>query len=90
MSTRAPITGLSGDTRAALTDTLPVGAGMIPLLMLVAYLLRDVPSQAPAAAAVTVAAALGVAVLHLWRSNALLSIFTGTAAYVLATNLLVH
>ncbi len=24
-------TGLSGDTRAALTDTLPVGAGMIPL-----------------------------------------------------------
>jgi 4-azaleucine resistance transporter AzlC len=31
VSSRASITGLSGDSRAALTDTLPVGAGMIPL-----------------------------------------------------------
>jgi branched-subunit amino acid transport protein AzlD len=60
------------------------------MLILVAYLLRDVPAQAPAAAAVTVAAALLVGVLHLWLSSALLSIFAGTAVYVLATNLLVH
>jgi predicted branched-subunit amino acid permease len=31
VSSRRSITGHSGDTRAALTDTLPVGAGMIPL-----------------------------------------------------------
>ena len=59
------------------------------MLILVVYLLRDVPHQAPPAAITTVGAALLVAVLHLWRSNALLSIFAGTAAYVLATNLLV-
>jgi branched-subunit amino acid transport protein AzlD len=60
------------------------------MLILVVYLLRDAPTKAPAAAAVTVAAALLVGALHLWRSNALLSILAGTAAYVLATNLLVH
>ena len=59
------------------------------MVILVVYLLRDVPAKAPAAAAVTVAAALVVAVLHLWRSSALLSIFAGTGVYVLATNLLV-
>jgi branched-subunit amino acid transport protein AzlD len=59
------------------------------MLILVVYLLRDVPAQTPAAAAVTVAAGLAVAVLHLWRSNALLSIFAGTAVYVFVTNLLV-
>lgn len=67
-------------------------AGRMPaglMLILVVYLLRDVPAQAPAAAAVTVAAAVLVGVLHLWRSNALLSIFAGTAVYVLATNLVV-
>ncbi len=37
---------------------------------------------------IAVACAL-MAVGHLWRSNALLSIFAGTAAYVLATNVLV-
>ena len=31
MNLRTSFTGLNGDTRAALTDTLPVGAGMIPL-----------------------------------------------------------
>ena len=31
MSPRGSITGVSGDTRAALTDSLPVGAGMVPL-----------------------------------------------------------
>jgi branched-subunit amino acid transport protein AzlD len=59
------------------------------MLILVVYLLRDVPTKASAAAAVTAAAALVVVVLHLWRSSAMLSIFTGTAVYVLATNLLV-
>ena len=59
------------------------------MLILVVYLLRDVPTKTSAAAAVTAAAALVVVVLHLWRSNALLSIFAGTAVYVLATNLLV-
>ena len=59
------------------------------MLILVVYLLRDVPSGERAAAVVTLAAALAVVVLHVWRSNALLSIFTGTAVYVLAMNLLV-
>jgi branched-subunit amino acid transport protein AzlD len=60
------------------------------MLILVVYVLRDVPAKPPAAAAVTVAAALLVGVLHLWRSSALLSTFAGTAVYVLATNTLVH
>ena len=70
---------------AELSVHMPAGL----MLILVVYLLRDVPSATPAAAAVTVAAALLVAGLHLWRSNALLSIFAGTTLYVLATNLLV-
>jgi branched-subunit amino acid transport protein AzlD len=60
------------------------------MLILVVYLLRDVPTQTPPAAAVSVAAALVVAVLHLWRCNALLSIFGGTSVFVLATNLLIR
>jgi branched-subunit amino acid transport protein AzlD len=59
------------------------------MLILVVYLLREVPTRPSAAAAVTVAAALVVVVLHLWRSNFLLSILAGTAVYVLATNLLI-
>ena len=59
------------------------------MLILVVHLLCDVPAEAPASAAVTLAAALLVGVLHLWRSNALLSIFAGTAVYVIARNLLV-
>ncbi len=70
---------------AELAVRMPAGL----MLILVVYLLRDIPAKAPAAAAVTVAAALVVVVLHLWRSSALLSIFAGTAGYVLATNLLV-
>ena len=56
------------------------------MLILVVYLLRDVPTKTSAAAAVTIAAALVVVVLHLRRSNFLLSILTGTAVYVLAMN----
>ena len=74
----------SSRVAAELAVRMPAGL----MLILVVYLLRDVPTQTPAAAAVTVAAALVVVVLHLWRSHALLSIFTGTAVYVLATNLL--
>ena len=68
-------------------------AGRMPaclMIILVLYLLRDVPSKPPHAAAVTVLAVLVVAGLHWWRSNALLSIFTGTALYVLTLNLLVR
>lgn len=75
----------SSQLAAALALRMPAGL----MLILVVYLLRDVPQQAPAAALTTMGAALLVAVLHLWRSNALLSIFAGTAAYVLATNLFV-
>ena len=59
------------------------------MVILVVYLLRDVPAKPTAAAAATVGAAIVVAALHLWRSNALLSIFAGTAVYVVATNVLV-
>jgi branched-subunit amino acid transport protein AzlD len=60
------------------------------MLILVVYLLRDVPAEAPSAAVVSVVAVLLVAGLHWWRSNALLSIVTGTAFYVLAVNLLIE
>jgi branched-subunit amino acid transport protein AzlD len=76
----------SSQLAAVLAVRMPAGL----MLILVVYLLRDVPTRAPGAAAVTVGAALVVAVLHLWRSNALLSIFTGTAVYVATTNLVVH
>ncbi len=71
---------------AELAVRMPAGL----MLILVVYLLRAVPAKTPPAAAVSFVAALVVAALHWWRSNALLSIFTGTALYVLAMNLLVH
>jgi branched-subunit amino acid transport protein AzlD len=74
-------------SRLAAVLALRMPAGL--MLILVVYLLRDVPHEAPASAITTVGAVLLVAGLHLWRSNALLSIFAGTAAYALATNLLV-
>jgi branched-subunit amino acid transport protein AzlD len=75
----------SSRVAAELGARMPAGL----MLILVIYLLRDMP-KAPAAVATTVGAALVVAVLQLWRSSALLSIFAGTAVYVVATNLLVH
>ena len=75
----------SSPLAGSLAARMPAGL----MLILVVYLLHDAPTQAPAGAAVTLGAALLVAVLHLWRSNALLSIFTGTAVHVLATNLVV-
>lgn len=70
---------------AVLAVRMPAGL----MLILVVYLLRDVPHEEAASAFITVGAVLVVAVLHLWRANALLSIFAGTAAYVVAMNLLV-
>jgi branched-subunit amino acid transport protein AzlD len=74
----------SSQLATVLAARMPAGL----MLILAVYLLRDVPHQAPASAATTVGCAVLVAVLHRWRSNALLSIFAGTAAYVVATNLL--
>ena len=68
---------------AALARRMPAGL----MLILVVYLLRDAPQQTPAVAITTLGAALLVTVLHVWRSNGLVSIFAGAAAYVLATNL---
>jgi branched-subunit amino acid transport protein AzlD len=76
----------SSRVAAELGARMPAGL----MLILVIYLLRDVPTKAPAAVATTMGAALVVAVLQLWRSSALLSIFAGTAVYVVVTNLLVH
>jgi branched-subunit amino acid transport protein AzlD len=59
------------------------------MLILVVYLLRDVPAEPPAGAAVTLVAVGIVAALQWWRANALLSIFAGTAFYVSAVNLAV-
>ena len=58
------------------------------MLILVVYLLRDVPARPPSEAATTVVAAGLVAALQWWRSNALLSIFAGTGFYVIAVNVL--
>ena len=58
------------------------------MLILVVYLLRDVPAQPPTGAAVTLVAVGIVAALQWWRANALLSIFAGTF-YVIGINLLV-
>jgi branched-subunit amino acid transport protein AzlD len=71
---------------ARLADRMPAGL----LLILVVYLLRDTPAKAPPAAAATVVAVLLVAALQWWRANALLSIVSGTALYLVATNVVVH
>ena len=71
---------------AGLAARMPAGL----LLILVVYLLRDTPAKSPPAAAATVVAVLLVAALHRWRANALLSIVSGTALYVVATNTVVH
>jgi branched chain amino acid efflux pump len=65
-----------------LAARMPVGL----MLILVIYLLRDVPTSTTPTASVTVVAALVVVGLHWWRSNALLCIFAGTAVYVVGLN----
>jgi branched-subunit amino acid transport protein AzlD len=64
-------------SRLASVLAMHMPAGL--MLMLVVYLLRDVPHEAAAAAAATVGSALLVAVLHMWRANAVLAIFAGTS-----------
>jgi len=76
--------------RSRLASQLAVRMPAGVMLILVVYLVRDVPAEKPPAAAVTIGAVLVVAALHWWRSNALLSIFAGTALYVSALNLLGH
>lgn len=77
----------SSHLTAELAGRMPAGL----MIILVFYLLRDVPSKTPhAAAASVVVAVLVVVALHWWRANALLSIVTGTAFYVFALNVLVR
>lgn len=62
-----------------LGDRMPVGI----MCILIVYTLADVNLRSPAEA-LPAAAALAVTIgLHLWRRNAIISIFTGTAVYVL-------
>ncbi|NNN31085.1 branched-chain amino acid ABC transporter [Streptomyces sp. S3(2020)] len=55
------------------------------MLILVAYCLRDLPLPEPRALAPLAALAVTTG-LHLWRRNALLSIFGGTAVHVALTS----
>lgn len=62
-----------------LGERMPVGI----MCILIVYTLADVNLRS-AAEALPAAAALAVTIgLHLWRRNAIISIFTGTATYVL-------
>lgn len=72
-------------SRLAAELALRMPAGL--MIILVVYLLRDVPSATVPTAVATVGAAIVVVAVHWWRANALLSIFTGTAFYVLALSL---
>jgi branched-subunit amino acid transport protein AzlD len=58
-----------------LSERMPVGV----MIILVIYTLHDLALAAAPAAGIALAATVG---LHLWRRNALLSIFGGTAAHV--------
>ncbi|MBB5159574.1 branched-subunit amino acid transport protein AzlD [Saccharopolyspora phatthalungensis] len=62
---------------------MPVGA----MVILLVYCLRDLPLTGPHALAPVAALAATVG-LHLWRWNALLSIFGGTTVHVLLASTL--
>ena len=62
--------------------TMPVGVMMV----LVVYTLRS-QAEAPGGAAAACLAAVVTAALHLWRSHSALSIFGGTAFYMVLVNL---
>ncbi|MFI0733483.1 branched-chain amino acid transporter permease [Streptomyces sp. NPDC021225] len=64
-----------------LSTRMPAGV----MVILLVYCLRDVPMSASGAVAPLVALTATVG-LHLWRRSALLSILTGTAAYVALTS----
>jgi branched-subunit amino acid transport protein AzlD len=59
-------------------EGLPVGV----MTILVCYALRNTPVLDPAQAVPLAAGLAAVAGLHLWRGNAMLSIFGGTAVHV--------
>lgn len=61
-----------------LSTRMPAGV----MVILLVYCLRDLPVTQPRALAPVVALAATVG-LHLWRRNALVSIFGGTAVHVL-------
>lgn len=69
---------------AYIGDRMPVGV----MVILAAYTLRDT-DPAVLASAGPAALALGITIgLHLWRGSMTLSIFAGTAAYVLMTSVI--
>ncbi|MFC5138073.1 branched-chain amino acid transporter permease [Actinomycetospora rhizophila] len=59
---------------------LPAGV----MLVLVVYLLRDLPVDRPLLALRELVPVAATAAVHLWRRNALLSMAAGTAVYALA------
>ncbi|MFC7344773.1 branched-chain amino acid transporter permease [Saccharopolyspora griseoalba] len=61
-----------------LSERMPVGV----MIILVIYTLHDLALAAAPAAGIALAATVG---LHLWKRNALLSIFGGTAVHVALT-----
>lgn len=61
-----------------------------PMIMavLVIYCFKDVPLSSPKALTANLAAATLVVILHLWKKNAMLSIFTGTAFFMIVSHIL--
>lgn len=69
---------------AYIGDRMPVGV----MVILAAYTLRDTDPVILASAGPAVLALAITIGLHLWRGSMTLSIFAGTAAYVLVTSVL--
>jgi len=55
-----------------------------PMIMaiLVVYCFKDIPALPPSSLATNLAAAALVVILHLWKKNAMLSIFVGTVFFM--------
>lgn len=70
----------SSPLMAYLGRHLPAGV----MLVLVVYLLRDLPVDRPLLALRELVPVAVTAAVHLWRRNALLSMAAGTAVYALA------
>jgi branched-subunit amino acid transport protein AzlD len=73
----------SSATVEYLSRHMPVGV----MVILAAYTLRDIAAAQLTATGPALVATLA---LHLWRSNAVLSILTGTALHMALTTLLAH
>ncbi len=58
---------------------MPLGV----MVILALFVLKDVPTESVAAATPFVVAVIATVLLHLWRKNTLISIFGGTAVYML-------